>query len=195
MRGENEVAEVYPTRGRRAAGLRRGRPGGRSADQEGRAGAGPKPNCYATFWTWLDSSAADCPLTYWGITFYGQVDVGGGYETTTPEFNPDYPQGVQELISKQSHGAAWQAVPNGLSQSNVGVKWKEQIAPDWFFIGDVNFGFDPYSLRFADGPRSLVDNNTTPAFFQDGERRLQPHLRPDQLARLGRLLRTRPSAR
>jgi len=117
------------------------------------------PNCYATFWTWLDSSAADCPLSYWGITFYGQVDVGGGYETNAARFNNAYPQGVQQLVSKQSHGGTWQGVPNGLSQSNIGVKWKEQIVPDWFFIGDVNFGFDLYSLQFANGPRSLEENN------------------------------------
>ena len=49
--------------------------------------------------------------------------------------------------------------PNGLSQSNVGLQIKEQIAPDWYFIGDVNFGFDPYSLQFANGPQSLVQNN------------------------------------
>src|SRR4051794_870656 len=114
-----------------------------------------KPDCYATFWTWLDSSVADCPLSYWGVTLYGQVDVGGGFESNHAKFNGAYPQGVQQLISKQSHGAAWQAVPNGISQSNIGIKWKEQVIPDWFFIGDVNFGYDPYSLQFADGPRSL----------------------------------------
>jgi len=126
-----------------------------------------KPNCYATFWSWLDSTPADCPLSYWGVTFYGQVDVGGGRESNHAAFNRSNPNGVQELISKQSHGAAWQAVPNGLSQSNIGIKWKEQIVPDWFFIGDVNFGFDPYSLRFANGPASLVQNTSTPQFFQN----------------------------
>ena len=126
-----------------------------------------KPNCYATFWTWLDSTPTDCPLSYWGITFYGQVDVGGGYETHAAKLNPRISNGVHELISKQSHGAAWQFVPNGLSQSNIGIKWKEQVAPDWYFIGDVNFGFDPYALQWADGPGSLEQNNNIPAFFQD----------------------------
>ena len=51
-------------------------------------------------------------------------------------------------------------MPNGLSQSNVGVKIKEQIVPNWVLVGDVNFDFDPYSFQFADGPKSLVDNNT-----------------------------------
>jgi predicted porin len=139
-----------------------------AADLPTRKGApvAPKPNCYTTFWTWLDSSAADCPLSYWGITFYGQIDVGGGYETNHAKLGDYYPNGVQELISKQSHGGAWQLVPNGLSQSNIGVKWKEQIVPDWFFVGDVNFGFDPYTLRFADGPRSLEQNNTVPQILQ-----------------------------
>ena len=125
-----------------------------------------KPNCYATFWSWLDSTPADCPLSYWGVTFYGQVDVGVGYETNRAKINNGNTQGVQELVSRQNHGAGFQFVPNGLSQSNVGIKWKEQVVPDWYFIGDVNAGFDPYTLSFANGPRSLVENNTTPQFFQ-----------------------------
>jgi predicted porin len=125
-----------------------------------------KPNCFASFWTWLDSTPTDCPLSYWGVTFYGQVDVGAGYETNKAKLNNGNTQGVQELISKQNHGAGFQFVPNGLSQSNVGIKWKEQIVPDWYFIGDVNAGFDPYTLSFDNGPRSLVENNIKSQFNQ-----------------------------
>ncbi len=39
----------------------------------------PKPNCWASFWDWLNTSASDCPLTYAGITLYGTLDVGAGY--------------------------------------------------------------------------------------------------------------------
>lgn len=120
------------------------------------APAAAAPNCYATFWTWLDSTAADCPLTAAGVTLYGTVDLGAGYETNGARFNNYYPNGVSEQISKQnSLGGVWQLVPGGLAQSNVGVKIKEQIAPNWFVVGDVNFGFDPYSLQFANGPGSL----------------------------------------
>jgi predicted porin len=119
-----------------------------------------KPNCFASFWTWLDSSASDCPLSYWGVTFYGQIDVGGGYETHASRLNNARPEAVAEAVSKTSQKGAWQGVPNGLSQSNFGVKWKEQVVPDWYFIGDVNAGFDPYSLQFANGPRSLVENTS-----------------------------------
>ncbi len=119
------------------------------------------PNCYASFASWLDSTAADCPLTYAGITVYGLIDVGGGYESAASRLNPQYSQGVQEVINKTNNGGRWQLVPNGLSQTNVGVKIKEQIAPNWYFIGDVDTAFDPYSLRLDDGPGSLVANNNT----------------------------------
>jgi predicted porin len=125
--------------------------------------AAEKPNCYASFWTWLDSTAADCPLSAYGITVYGTIDMGGGYETHASRFNKDYSNGVSELVAKTSGNAKWQAVPNGLSQSNVGIKIKEQIVPNWFIVGDVNFGFDPYSFQFANGPASLEDNNLLPS--------------------------------
>jgi predicted porin len=119
-------------------------------------------NCYASFWTWLDSTPTDCPLSYMGVTVYGQIDLGGGYETHAAKFNKDFPQGVNEVIGKFSDGARWQWVPNGLSQSNVGVKIKEQVVPNWYIVGDVNLGFDPYSFQLSNGPKSLVDNNGLP---------------------------------
>lgn len=121
--------------------------------------APPPANCYASFMSWLDSTAADCPLTYMGVTVYGAIDVGGGYETNAARFNGAYPNGVQELVGKFSNGGKWQWVPNGLVQSNIGVKLREQIAPDWFLVGDVNAGFDPYSMQFANGPLSAAENN------------------------------------
>jgi len=130
------------------------------------------PNCYGSFMSWLDSSPADCPLSAYGITVYGAIDMGGGYETHATKFNKDYSNGVSELVGKNSGNARWQAVPNGLSQSNVGVKIKEQIAPNWFIVGDVNFGFDPYSFQFANGPASLEDNNflgSTPVQSANGD--------------------------
>ncbi|HEX2816582.1 MAG TPA: porin [Phenylobacterium sp.] len=124
------------------------------------------PNCFATFSSWFDSSPADCPLSADGVTLYGVIDVGGGYETHGAPFNGDAKTGVSELIAKGNSGARWQGVPSGLGQSNIGVKIKEQIVPNWFFIGDVNAGFDPYSLHFANGPKSFVDNNNVPLAAQ-----------------------------
>jgi predicted porin len=102
----------------------------------------------------------DCPLTYYGITVYGTIDVGGGYETHGTPFNKDLHTGVTELVQKQSRPTAmWLQTPNGLSQSNIGVKGVEQIVPGFNFVFDLNFGFDPYSGNAANGVQSLFDNN------------------------------------
>ena len=116
-------------------------------------------SCFASFNSWLSASAADCPLSYRGITVYGQIDVGVGYSSHAALFNGAYSQGVGELIGKANNKPLWQLVPNGLSQSNVGVKGREEFTPGWAFIFDVDTAFDPYSLQLANGPASLVDNN------------------------------------
>ena len=105
---------------------------------------------------------SDCPLTYYGITLYGTVDLGVGYESHGAPFNPNIITGVQELIRKNSTGSRWLPTPGGLSQSNIGIKGLETIAPGFNFIFDLKFGFDPYSLTAANGPKSYIDNNGVP---------------------------------
>jgi hypothetical protein len=57
-------------------------------------------------------------------------------------------------------------LPNGLGQSHIGIKGIEPIASDWSFIFNFQTGFDPYSLQLANGPKSLVQNNTNPLDVQ-----------------------------
>ncbi len=63
------------------------------------------------FWTWLDSTAADCPLSYAGFTVYATLDTGLGYYSQGAAWNPAVFNGTQGLISKQSNG----------SKNNTGV--------------------------------------------------------------------------
>ena len=140
-----------------------------AADLPTKKGVAPppeKPNCYATFWSWLELDAGGLPAELLGHHILRSGRCRRRRKSNHARFNKARPEAVQELVSKQSHGAAWQGVPNGLSQSNVGIKWKEQVVPDWYFIGDVNAGFDPYSLQFANGPRSLAENSTVPQINQ-----------------------------
>ncbi len=67
----------------------------------------PAPNCWASFWDWLNSSSYDCPLTYAGFTLYGSLDLGVGYFSEGAPFNPSsdkLPYGIQ----KYSNGSRWQ---------------------------------------------------------------------------------------
>jgi predicted porin len=102
----------------------------------------------------------DCPLTYYGITVYGTYDAGGGWESHAAPYNKDFFIGVTELVQKQSRpSSAWLPTPNGLTQSNIGIKGVEQIVPGLNFIFDLNFGFQPYSFEAATGPGAIFDNN------------------------------------
>jgi predicted porin len=116
-------------------------------------------SCFASLYDYMSASAKDCPLTYMGITIYGQLDVGAGWSSHASRFSQTYNNGVLSVVSKTSQGPRFQWVPNGLSQSNVGIKGREEFAPGWAFVFDANLGFDPYSFQLANGPKSLVQNN------------------------------------
>jgi predicted porin len=104
----------------------------------------------------------DCVLSYWGVTFYGAVDMGVGWESHGAPLNRNIISGVEELVQKNSNRSLFLATPGGLQQSFIGVKAKEQFAPDWYFIGDLSFGFDPYTLSAANGPASFLNNYSVP---------------------------------
>ena len=120
------------------------------------------PSCFASFVDYFLASAENCPLAWNGITLYGRIDVGAGYESHGVPFNGNYPNGVETLISKNSNGPRYTIVPNGLGQTHIGVKGVEPIASDWSLVFKFENGFDPYTLQRANGPKSLVENNTTP---------------------------------
>jgi predicted porin len=124
--------------------------------------AAPKPNCFASFWTWLDSSAADCPLSAGPITVYGTLDLGGGYFSSGADRSPVTDK-MAYGIQKYSNASRWQATYNGLSTTSIGIKLKQDLgilgAPGWSLVGVLEAGVNPYSGMFDNGPRSLVDNN------------------------------------
>lgn len=122
----------------------------------------PKPNCFASFWTWLNTSADDCPLGAYGITLYGTLDVGFGYQSWGTTFNPSADK-VNYGIVKSGHAPIWQATYNGLSTSVLGLKMKESLAPlglpGWSLIGVLEAGINPYSGMLLSPQRSLADQN------------------------------------
>jgi predicted porin len=104
----------------------------------------------------------NCALSWYGITVYGTVDFGVGYETHGAPFNNSIITGVEELIQKNSNRALWLLTPGGLGQSIVGIKGKEDLIAGWSFVFDLSLGFDPYSMTLANGPKSFFQNNGVP---------------------------------
>ncbi|MGC2122996.1 MAG: porin [Xanthobacteraceae bacterium] len=109
-----------------------------------------------------DFVATSCPLSWYGITVYGTVDMGVTWQSHGAPFNGTSVVGQEYLISKNSNRALWGLAPNGLSQSNIGIKGSEPVAPGWAFVFDLEAGFNPYSLQFANGPGSVAENAGVP---------------------------------
>ena len=128
------------------------------------AAKAPAPNCWASVWTWLNSSATDCPISAYGITLYGALDVGYGYQEWGAPRSPN-PDKLQYGIRSNAYEHIWQATYSNLSADVIGLKMKEDLAriglPGWSLIGVLEAGINPYSGMFFNGPRSLADANTT----------------------------------
>jgi predicted porin len=113
-----------------------------------------------------DFFVTSCPLTWNGITVYGIIDTGVAWQSHGTPFNGTSVVGLEYLLQKNSNRALWSLAPNGLSQSNIGIKGKEPFAPGWAFVFDLQAGFDPYSLQLANGPHSVFQNAGVPLTSQ-----------------------------
>jgi predicted porin len=114
-----------------------------------------------------DFVVTNCPLTWSGITVYGTIDGGVTWRSHGAPFNGTSAVGADYLIQKYSNHPRWDLAPNGLSNSNIGIKGNEPLAPGWAFVFDLQVGFDPYSLHFSDGPHSVAQNAGIPLTSQD----------------------------
>jgi predicted porin len=108
-----------------------------------------------------------CPLSWNGITLYGTIDGGVTWLSHGAPFNGTSAVGSAYLIQKYSNRAQWSLAPNGLTNSNLGIKGTEPFAPGWAFVFDLQAGFDPYSLKFSNGPHSVTQNGGVPLTSQD----------------------------
>jgi predicted porin len=123
----------------------------------------PPPMCGSL----ADFLITDCPLTWNGITLYGAIDAGVTWESHGAPFNRSSAVGQAYLIQKYSNRAQWGLAPNGLTNSMIGIKGDEPLAPGWAFVFDLEAGFDPYSLQFSNGPRSQAENAGVPLTNQN----------------------------
>lgn len=109
----------------------------------------------------------DCPLTWYGVTLYGTVDAGVGWQSHGAPLDPRSAVGASYLIQKQNNGARWSLAPNALSNSTIGIKGTEPIGGNFSFVFALDAGFDPYSLRFSNGPGSVAANAGIPQTQHD----------------------------
>jgi predicted porin len=102
------------------------------------------------------------PLTWAGLTLYGQIDAGVAYQSHGAPSSGALSTGLEYNIvgSNNLHvNNLWAVSPNGLSQSFVGLKMEEALGAGWTAVGKIESGFVPTSGELADGCASLSRNN------------------------------------
>src|SRR4029077_8548584 len=125
------------------------------------AASAPKP-CTGTW----DFIATDCQLTWQGITVFGIIDTGVGWQSHGAPFDPRSAVGASYLIQKQNRSSLWSLAPNALSNSTIGIKGTEPIGGNFSVVFDLDARLDPYSLLFSNGPGSIAANAGVPQNLQ-----------------------------
>ena len=121
------------------------------------AASAPKP-C-TDGWSFI---ATDCQLTWHGITVYGTIDAGFGWQSHGAPLDPRSAVSASYLIQKQNNSPLWGPAPNALTNSIIGIKGTKPIGGNLSVVFALDAGFDPYSLQFSDGPGSVAANAGIP---------------------------------
>src|SRR5260370_28394745 len=88
------------------------------------AAAASAPKVCTDGWSFI---ATDCQLTWQGITVYGTIDAGFGWQSHGAPWDLRSAVGSSYLIQKQNRGSLWTLAPNALSNSFIGIKGTEPI--------------------------------------------------------------------
>src|SRR3979490_2539173 len=124
------------------------------------AASAPKPCTDASSFI-----ATDYQLTWQGITVYGTIDAGFGWQSHGAPLDPRSAVGASYLIQKQNNSPLWGPAPNALTNSFIGIKGTEPIGGNVSVVFALDAGFDPYSFRFSNGPGSVAANAGLPQNF------------------------------
>jgi predicted porin len=109
-----------------------------------------------------DFASTNCLLTWKGITVYGTIDAGFGWQSHGAPFDPRSAVTASYLVQKQNRSPLWSLAANALSNSTIGIKGTEPIGGNFSAVFALDAGFDPYSLRFSNGPGSIAANMGIP---------------------------------
>jgi predicted porin len=131
-----------------------------AADMDNMVTKAPPPPAIApaSCGSFYDFFLTACPLTWSGVTFYGTVDMGVTYATHGVPFDPNHPTGELYLVGAggtvaDNRISGFFPGENAMSQSNVGVKIIEPLAPGgWSFVAQGELAFNPYSGLLANAP-------------------------------------------
>jgi hypothetical protein len=73
----------------------------------------------ADAWSFISTN---CQLAWQGVTVYGTIDAGAGWQSHGAPLDPLSAVSASYLIQKQNNGPLWTLAPNALTNSTIGIK-------------------------------------------------------------------------
>ncbi|HUO79095.1 MAG TPA: porin [Steroidobacteraceae bacterium] len=107
----------------------------------------------------VGAARPDGPLSMYGVTLYGTIDVNVVYQTHGTPLSDYHPAGTYAYIQKNSNNAIFTLSDNGLSVSKIGLTGDKEILNGWSGIFRLESGFNPLSGNLVDALKSLTVNN------------------------------------
>lgn len=119
------------------------------------------PTC-TNFWDFVSTA---CPLTWYGITVYGTIDTGVGWEEHSMKFNGDFGPTNFYPLAKASNESRFLYSPNAAQQSVIGIKGIEPVGGQTSFIWTFEMGYQPFT-SLADAPGTVYSQRGIPLIDQ-----------------------------
>jgi predicted porin len=110
----------------------------------------------ARFFNSIPLPAKDGSLTYRGITIYGGLDLGIGYQSHGAPLSSVYGPARNYIPNPANSHTQVGFMPNALSYSNIGVKGVEEIIPGLSFVFNLQTTFVPVSGALSNGNLAQV---------------------------------------
>ena len=95
-------------------------------------------------------------ISYHGVTVYGTIDVGYGYNSNGLPESSTLNTGLDWGLQKLGNGSVNALTNNAMEQSKVGVKIEESIGMGFVAIGKLETDFNPASGQLADVCASML---------------------------------------
>lgn len=99
-----------------------------------------------------------------GVTFYGHIDIGYGYQTSGVPLSSGGYVGMNynAWAAPAGRKSMWSLTANAWDVSNLGVRVEKEIAGDWKAVAKLDTGFNPLYGVIADHCSAIVENNGRP---------------------------------
>jgi predicted porin len=104
-------------------------------------------------------------LSLGGVTLYGTVDVGYGYQSHGVPLSATIPGGLEYQTfntTRNFAGSQTTMMESGLEQSKVGIRVAEPVVNDITLVAQAETGFNPLSGQLTDACASLAQNAGKP---------------------------------